>query len=286
MAKSIKEILETNPQLGLSPKEILAQYDHIELTEEELTEAMIAAKRKKEARLKEEQQRTRIADWTTFLTRKDWGVAEMGAIMRARAPHVLGKSFILDEAINHTYSVICAYFANHPVFEEIAKSDACPRPSLEKGLWLAGNFGVGKTALMLLFSRNPKQCYFVYSAKDIANVYEVAKKDNAEDPLNQFIYPYKNAVNDYQMWLQPQVGLCIDDMGTEDVKNNFGNKRNVIADIIEGRYNNHAMGKMLHITSNLSVAEMNQYYGGRVVSRLSETMNLIVVPGEDRRKSL
>ena len=89
-------------------------------------------------------------------------------------------------------------------------------------------------------------------------------------------------------------GLCLDDIGTEDVKVNYGNRKSVIGDIIEQRYSiiekledpdniKNNCGDLLHATTNLSSPQLVEYYGGRVTSRMREIFNFIELPGNDRR---
>lgn len=76
----------------------------------------------------------------------------------------------------------------------------------------------------------------------------------------------------------------MEDIGAEDVKNNFGNKTNVIGDILEARYVNNLLGIWFHGTTNMTTAQFGEFYGGRVTSRLREKTNFIELRGPDRRK--
>lgn len=64
----------------------------------------------------------------------------------------------------------------------------------------------------------------------------------------------------------------------------MGNKSNVMADIIFGRYKNGLVGDMTHGETNLSVVQIEEFYGPRIRSRFSEIFNWIVLTGKDRRK--
>jgi hypothetical protein len=133
---------------------------------------------------------------------------------------------------------------------------------------------------MKLFSKNQRQSFKVVSAKNIADQFET----DGEDSMNEFVYLYKNALNDYESFLQKNSGLCIDDLGTEDLKIHFGNRKNVIGDVIEKRYFCKHVGVLFHATTNLTAEQLKDFYGGRVVSRMREIFNFIELPGEDRRK--
>jgi DNA replication protein DnaC len=93
-------------------------------------------------------------------------------------------------------------------------------------------------------------------------------------------------LGDYRTFNQKRAGYCFDDLGTEETKSHFGNKINVMAEIILNRYDNKtAMGwEFTHVTTNLSADEIEQYYGSRVRSRFREMFNAITLNGNDRRK--
>ena len=150
-------------------------------------------------------------------------------------------------------------------------------PSLEKGIMLCGNFGVGKTWLMKLFAKNQRQVFFMENAKNVADMF----MDTGED--NRYLNLHKNPVNDANTFYHKFSGLCIDDLGTEDVKMHFGNKKNVIGDLIEKKYSNQTTGIYLHATTNLTAEQMKEFYGGRVTSRMREIFNQIELSGNDRR---
>jgi hypothetical protein len=85
-----------------------------------------------------------------------------------------------------------------------------------------------------------------------------------------------------------EVGYCFDDLGTENaVTKHFGNAKNVMTDIILNRYDRIKMltpeGEQAdfrgtHITTNLSVDEIEKLYGSRFLDRLREMMNVIEFP--------
>lgn len=190
------------------------------------------------------------------------------------------KKFILDADNSAIYELLCYYFSNDKMFLSIAENMGIPNPSLEKGILLAGNFGVGKTWLMKLFMKNQRQVFIMRNAKQIADDFEA----NGEDGIADYVNKPKNPINDTSVFLQPYSGLCIDDIGTEDIKTHFGNKKNVIGDLIEKRYSKSNIGVYLHSTTNLDAEQIKSFYGGRVASRMREIFNIIEMNGNDRRK--
>lgn len=117
-------------------------------------------------------------------------------------------------------------------------------------------------------------------AKDLA----VSYKKFGEEGLEQYFIKHKNAFNDQAVFYQEYAGLCVDDMGREDLKANFGDRKNVIGDLIEGRYANDLMGVWFHGTTNFTAKEIGQFYSGAVVDRLRQCVNFIELPGKSRRE--
>lgn len=259
----------------------MESYKHIELTDEEMMEAIIEGKRKKEARVAADKIKEREAANRKRLTAPtNYDIVKM--LMLYRAEKKFDKRFVIDEQNEIVFELLCRYFGNDPAFISNALAAGVWNPSLEKGIFLAGNFGAGKTWMMRLFQQNQRQCYAIKPAKDIASGFRAS--DEPEEYLASLVPNVVNAYNDAMVFYQPHLGLCIDDIGTEDIKVNFGNKANVIGDLIEMKYNERVYGLCLHATTNLTAEELNQYYGGRVVSRMREIFNFIEFSGEDRRK--
>src|ERR1700743_235167 len=285
MEQSLEKILErfreSNQIPKLSPREVLDSYRHIELTEDELIEATIWAKMKKEEKLKEEERKKRENENRVLFVERKWDSGTTKSFMMYRAatlPIFKGK-FKLDESNDLVFKLLTYYFSSDIEFIALSNSIGIKNPSLDKGIMLAGNFGVGKTWMMQLFQKNQRQCFNVRSAKYIADTFE----REGEDSFYEFINPIKNPFNDMDSFLQTNSGLCVDDIGTEDIKNHFGNKKNVIGDLIELRYSRRTTGVMFHGTTNLTVEQLSEFYGGRVVSRMREIFNFIELPGKDRR---
>lgn len=261
-------------------------YNHISLTEDELIECLIWGKRKKEEMLRKEALRQKEeANRRLAKSTMDFNVIK--TFMFNRAKEIFKYPFELDEDNEMIFDLLCYYFTgNEEGFfrqnELIAKKDEkllIKNPSINKGILLVGNVGTGKTDLMKLFAKNTRMVYYMRESKRIAKEY-VENKDIPED----YIEPFKLAINDPQTFYQPLAGMCIDEMGGEETKNSYGNKANVIADLIEARYNKKYTGLFLHATSNLTSEQFKQYYGERVVSRMRQIFNFVKLPGNDRRK--
>ena len=256
----------------------MESYKHIELTEEETLEALIWRKRKKEDELKrlaqkekEDQNRKKLTAATSYDIVK--------SLMFYRIEQKFA-GFVLDDSNRILFELLCRYFGNDPEFVSTAMGVGVDNPSLEKGLFLAGSFGVGKTWFMRLFQQNQRQVYFIKNCKDIADEF----MEFGESGMDDYVLLKKNAVNDSSAFFQQNMGLCLDDIGTEDIKSHYGNKKNVIGDIIEKKYENRSTGVYLHATTNLTSDQLKEFYGNRVTSRMRQIFNFIELKGIDRRK--
>lgn len=78
---------------------------------------------------------------------------------------------------------------------------------------------------------------------------------------------------------------CFDDFGAEGDAYHYGNKVNVMEEILQDRYEAFGRyGMRTYITTNLNEEEIEGAYGTRVISRLREMCNFLVLKGQDRRK--
>jgi predicted ATPase len=281
MEKTLQEILAESPYLSPKQKELLDSYSHIELTEEEIDAAILDAKVKKSIRLDHEAAQKRAEENRKVYQQNGWSFDQTKSFMLYRAKQIFpDKPFVLDPNNSFIFELLCHYFSGSPEFVSLAEEAGMANIGLHKGIMLAGNFGVGKTWLMKLFAKNIRQVYHLHNAKTVADEFEV----DGEEAVRSYVAKIKNAVNDGAKFYQPYSGLCLDDIGTEDVKTNYGNKKNVIGDLIEKRYSAQNCGVYLHATTNLSAQELKDFYGGRVVSRMREIFNFIELTGDDRRK--
>lgn len=258
---------------------VLEAYNHIELTEEEHAEGTLWAKRKKEAQMEENRVKEIEARNRRLLSGSQWSFAQTESYMEYRATQIFDKPYVLDSTNKVFHTLLCFYFSNDPGFIPLATSMGIENPSLSKGLFLAGSIGVGKTVMMKLFSKNQRQVFAVKTAKSIAESFQT----DGEGSLQQLLVCPPLPVNDASNFYHSKLGLCIDDIGTEEFKKHFGNGKNVIGDLIELRYANGNYGPLLHLTTNLTAQQLREFYGDRVGSRIREMMNIIKIVGKDRR---
>lgn len=205
-----------------------------------------------------------------------------------------GNEKALDEGWGHSFSfeavkrplmLLALYFTENAAFEKDGMS-------LQKGLLLRGHFGSGKSILMELFARNPRQCYQVVSTMQIVQEFSQNAK-NVQPVLDLYSRPLPRKPRIYadhgpdEFYLHDKLGWCHDDLGAEGEGNSFG-KRNVMLEVLDEIYRTQKGGFFrFYATTNASDEELSQAYGGRIVSRLSEIYNIIEFPaGADLRKGL
>ena len=144
-----------------------------------------------------------------------------------------------------------------------------------RGLLLRGPVGTGKSDMMRGLSAAMTTAggtgFPVVSVKRI--VYEYSRSDERVEQGPSVVMRY--AAIDH---------LCLDDLGTEEDGKHYGKTVSVIADLIAFRYDRWRTGHgITHITTNLDNAALCAKYDERTVSRLSEIVNVLAVPGADRR---
>lgn len=128
-----------------------------------------------------------------------------------------------------------------------------------KGLLMFGGCGLGKSVigmyiLPLLIKDVHKKVISIFSAQEL--------NQKIDEILKLHI-------------------IYIDDIGTEDNLNSYGNKRMPFAELCDAA---EKKGKLLILTTNLSIDELTQRYGDRVVDRLIATTKAVPFIGDSLRK--
>ena len=197
-------------------------------------------------------------------------------LWRLRTEILKDQTPVFGEKAKDIFKALCFYFANDIEFETMGKNW-----KINKGICLMGNIGVGKTTLMRMFAKNKRQCFDVVSCRTVAADFA----ENGHDAFKIYSENKKNYSNDYRNFLQPINGYCFDDLGTEEVKKNYGNQVNVMEEIVLNRYDNsHTGWHLTHITTNLTADQIGEIYGNRVRDRMREMFNIIELTGESLRK--
>lgn len=228
------------------------QYLHIDLDLEETEEALRLARKQKHFTLERIKYFEKLSKPIVFTKHSAEQLFEM--FMNA------GYKFANDA---HAAKIknLCCYFAN----------DARGKLDLNKGILLVGNIGNGKTSLMRFFSTNQLYGFRIERALDIASDYKTVgesavKAYSSNSKVSQNIY----GLEDY--------GYCFDDIGTEEIPaQHYGEKKNVFAEILLSRYDNHLTPfNSTHATTNKDLTEIETIYGSRVYDRMKEMFNIVI----------
>lgn len=185
---------------------------------------------------------------------------EIIAWLEKKGNELYGKKFKIIETDHEIIYKLIAYF--------LRNEQACYQFNidLEKGIFLSGPIGCGKTSLMnLMKSLTPAESKFsIKPCRDISFEF-------IQDGY-QIIHKYSKG----KLYESEVKTICFDDLGTENNLKYYGNECNVMAEILLSRYDLFISKKLqTHITTNLSASEIEKNYGNRVRSRLREMVNLI-----------
>lgn len=249
------------------------EYDQVELTEEEIADALRQAREKKYYKIKEQEYKEKV------YAQANWSVPNARTLLEGlkRTTSKSGKPYEVNDNNRDVISILCLYFSNNPKLTELY-----PHISPDKGICLAGPAGVGKTHLMNYFARNPKQSYKLATCKDIAEKFRTNWEYEGVGTIDY--YASKHTSSHPQPFNQEFSGMCFGDLGYEDDKNNYGNKMNVMDEIFFKRYESGLPLNFTHFTTNLGTKdEIVNRYGVRFYDRLRETCNWIVLKGESFR---
>ena len=128
-----------------------------------------------------------------------------------------------------------------------------------KGLLMFGGCGLGKSVIgMYILPLLIKDVH-----KKVVNIFSAQELNKKIDEILKLHIIY------------------IDDIGTEDNLNSYGNKRVPFAELCDAA---EKKGKLLILTTNLSIYELTQRYGDRVVDRLIATTKAVPFTGDSLRK--
>lgn len=181
--------------------------------------------------------------------------------------------FRIDDDNREIFHTLCLYFTDDPRFEQ--RGDGY---SLKKGISIMGPVGCGKSTLIRAFTSNPKASYFFVSSRKVTyefaiDGFKVVERYSAIERSAPDAHGHK------------EYGTAFDDLGTDEERKHYGDKVNVMADIILNRYDN-VPHHLTHFTTNLTAPQIEDIYGARVRSRMREMFNLISFhpTAVDRRK--
>lgn len=262
----------------------------VELTNEEKELALSEAMVKKHARL-EEDRKKRIAEEKKNDWRRAWTANELYTYAAYRATQFLRYEsgdqtveFFPKEFQKDAITALSLYFTNSPGFEELDNkkyNSTGLEFSLQKGIWLWGNPGVGKTLFMRMFSRNKRLCYDVVECPKIVAGYIKF----GEDHISRYGQIIPADGKSFSNFFQETKGICYNDFGTEVSQAKFyGTPVNVMESIFMDTYERHVPFFNRHVTTNLTFDQVKETYGVRITDRIKQCFNIIEIKGDSIRK--
>lgn len=150
-----------------------------------------------------------------------------------------------------------------------------------KGLWLYGSVGRGKTMALAALRRYIIGINARHPARRKADNRLGTYWTTASELANKYAADGQVSLEPYY---QPTCCLFIDELGREpNPANNFGTKMNVLQFLLQMRYDNRHTC-VTHVTTNLGINEVATHYGDYVADRCLEMFNFIEFNGESLRK--
>ena len=193
-----------------------------------------------------------------------WDFQKCLQILEARGKRLYSPSFRI---IQEDHAILYKLFAYALRDEHTAAKYGL---DLRKGLFLIGPVGCGKTSLMnLLRDIYPRHLsYKVIPCSQLS--FDFPSK--GFDVINRYSnHSFKESPHQDI----PQV-YCFDDLGTEPLAMHYGMPCNVMTEVLIMRHRYfHNAGMLTHVTTNLTVSEIEERYGTRLRSRLREAYNQI-----------
>ncbi|MBW8688174.1 hypothetical protein [Chitinophaga rhizophila] len=154
------------------------------------------------------------------------------------------------------------------------------RIDLNKGIFLGGDIGTGKTQLMQLM-----RC-IVYSPYEYAvhSCPKIALDFGKSGTQTIMRYSYDCLSKNSSI----QAVCCFDDLGKEINTKHYGTSCNIMQQILLARYELFVQhGIITHVTSALNTLQLEEKYGTGIRSRFREMFNRITFPANtaDKRKN-
>lgn len=157
------------------------------------------------------------------------------------------------------------------------------RGRLNKGIYIAGPTGTGKTLALKVLSAYASAFSFPIKFSNEYDLSKVRSLNWSTVGADKIVANYIETTS-IESYKKDRM-LCIEDLGRESLEAvSMGNRMNVLENLLVNRGDN--VNVLTLITSNLPIADelTKDMYGDRVVSRLMEMCNYFWLGGADRRK--
>lgn len=143
-----------------------------------------------------------------------------------------------------------------PEYEQIA---AWLTNNEGRGLFMFGNCGRGKS----LLGRYVLPAILLQHMRKVVAVYDMQELNRDIDGV-----------------LKKHI-ISLDDVGTEELSVKFGEKRQAFAEVMDAA---EKYGKLVIVSTNLSLEDLRQRYGDRVIDRIRRTTRRVAFNGKSLRK--
>lgn len=177
--------------------------------------------------------------------------------------------FEVDMGNKNFLGHFCKYWNQDAAFEVLENI------SLRKGLMVFGSYGTGKTSSFKIVQNMARKYQVRALWFPFISTQEVVERFNMAKNKEDVIQYYSKGV------------FLFDDLGAEKEGNNsfqYG-KEEVFIRILLNRYRNfERLGTKTHITTNLSLGQIQERYGDQVTDRFIRMFNLLRLDGPSRRK--
>ena len=190
------------------------------------------------------------------------------------------SAFVIDDGVKSAYENIAKWVVGD-------RSMRCVNPDtrllekgdLNKGLYVAGRTGCGKTWALEIFAylATAHNIRYISNGKDILLDLQAFRADEITSDFMRS--------GDTSLYTDSVKALVINDLGTEPEETLYmGNRVNVLRQILEKRADDPS--KLTFITSNIPMGDkaIAAKYGDRVASRLRQMCNYIEITGNDKRR--
>lgn len=185
--------------------------------------------------------------------------------------------FTIDPNNEFAYMNVLRWCINDPAMECYNfNGDTRIQADPQKGLYIYGNVGTGKSVLLDVF--RVLCLFYKFGAKYGDRVDKLAWKTYRSDTICDMYMED----GDLKEWKDiPCLG--IQDLGSEPAELLYmGNRRRVLRSIIEAR--GDVFDRLTIISSNIPPSALGEVYGPRVQSRIAQMCNVYRLGGPDRRK--
>jgi DNA replication protein DnaC len=194
-----------------------------------------------------------------------------------RIAKAICPEFEIDDENRSIYENTIRYFA----------ADESCEYNLNKGLYVYGPYGVGKTLYFKIFQALNRAIDSPNNFKRliVTDLIDGISQKGSQYFLDTEIVPGGRFRLSNNLWDKVDHFL-LDDMGqSERFANNYGNKIDVIAAFLQRRYYAFTdYSSLTHCSTNLVPSEIESEYGEAINSRLRQMCNVILFPGKDKRK--